>query len=81
MTCLHYMCTAALILIGVGTSANIQLKTAKAFGTGYLMSTLGWATAVLIVALLKLADTPADLGPLYSALVGAALGAGILAIS
>ena len=35
------------------------------------------ATAVLIVALLKLADTPADLGPL----VGAALGAGILAIS
>lgn len=44
----EFMGTAALILIGVGTSANIQLKTAKAFGTGYLMSALGWATGVFV---------------------------------
>lgn len=44
----EFMGTAALMLIGVGTSANIQLKTAKAFGSGYLMSALGWATGVFV---------------------------------
>lgn len=44
----EFMGTAALMLIGVGTSANIQLKTSKAFGTGYLMSALGWATGVFV---------------------------------
>jgi len=48
----EFIGTALLILLGDGVVANVILKKTKGNGAGWVVITIGWATAVLIPALI-----------------------------
>jgi len=48
----EFMGTAFMILLGNGVVANVILKGTKGNGSGWIVITVGWATAVLVPALM-----------------------------
>jgi glycerol uptake facilitator protein len=48
----EYIGTAFLILLGDGVVANVVLKGTKGNSSGWIVITVGWATAVLVPALM-----------------------------
>ncbi len=44
----EFMGTALLITLGIGVCANVSLRKAYAFGSGWMVITMGWAMAVFI---------------------------------
>jgi glycerol uptake facilitator protein len=48
----EFIGTAFLILLGDGVVANVILKGTKGYNSGWIVITMGWATAVLVPAMM-----------------------------
>ncbi|MDR2491591.1 MAG: aquaporin family protein [Spirochaetaceae bacterium] len=62
----EFIGTAFLILLGDGVVANVILKGTKGNGAGWITITVGWATAVLVPALMFGAKSGAHFNPALS---------------
>jgi glycerol uptake facilitator protein len=59
----EFIGTAFLILLGDGVVANVILKGTKGNGSGWIVITVGWATAVLVPALMFGSSSGAHFNP------------------
>ena len=59
----EFIGTAFLILLGDGVVANVVLKGTKGNNSGWIVITVGWATAVLVPALMFAAMSGAHFNP------------------
>ena len=59
----EFIGTAFLILLGDGVVANVILKGTKGNGSGWIVITVGWATAVLVPALMFAGMSGAHFNP------------------
>ncbi|MDR2481560.1 MAG: aquaporin family protein [Spirochaetaceae bacterium] len=48
----EFIGTALLVLLGLGINANVTLKGTKGKGSGWIVITVGWATAVMVAVFL-----------------------------
>ena len=68
----EFIGTAILILLGDGVVANVILKGTKGNNSGWIVITVGWATAVLVPALMFGAMSGAHFNPALTIALAAA---------
>ncbi|MDR0447168.1 MAG: aquaporin family protein [Treponema sp.] len=68
----EYLGTAFLILLGDGVVANVVLKGTKGNSSGWIVITVGWATAVLVPALMFAGMSGAHFNPALTIALAAA---------
>ena len=71
----EFIGTAFLILLGDGVVANVVTKGTKGNNSGWIVITVGWATAVLVPALMFGAMSGAHFNPALTIALAAAGGA------